>query len=58
MYTTKDAAERFERTPARIQQILISAAESGKPIGRKHGRDWILSESDLRKIGKKIPQPD
>ena len=49
-YTVNDAAERFERTTARIRQICISN-EIGTLI---EGRIRILTPADVRKIGEII----
>lgn len=47
-YTVSDAADRFDRTTARIRQICIEY-EIGTLI---EGRIRILTPADVRKIGE------
>lgn len=49
-FTVNDAAERFERTTARIRQICIEQ-KIGVLVGE---RIRILSPADMRKLGKFI----
>lgn len=43
-YTTKEIADMLRVDPARIRQLAIA---SNGAIGRKWGRDWMFTESDL-----------
>ena len=51
-YTVNDAAERFDRTTARIRQICIKN-QIGTLI---EGRIRILTPADVRKIGEIIAE--
>ncbi len=53
LYSTADAASELDLTDGRIRQICGGSA--GK-IGRKIGRDWFLTESDLELIRIKFPK--
>ena len=45
MLTTKQAAAALGVTDSRVRQLLID----GRLKGEKVGRDWIISEADIKK---------
>jgi hypothetical protein len=47
IYTAQEAAEILELTDGRVRQVC-----RWNQIGKKMGRDWILSENDLEKLSK------
>lgn len=51
MYTTTDAARRLRLSSRRIRQAIQSYG-----VGRKIGRDWMLSETDIEYIRQRIGQ--
>lgn len=51
-YSTLEVAGLVNRTDARIRQLCIAHG-----IGRKHGRDWLLDDDDLKKI-KSLIRPE
>ncbi len=50
-YTTTEAGVELGVTPTRVRQYCIAYDE----IGRKHGRDWSLTEADILRI-RNLPE--
>ena len=48
LYTAAEAAEAIGTTDANVRRL---AREQG--IGRRHGRAWMFSEADLRRLAKR-----
>ena len=55
LYSSTEAAVALGLTQSRIRQIC--GWSEGK-IGKKYGRDWFLSDSDLELIRMKFPQKE
>lgn len=53
MVTTAEAAARLGITQGRVRQICRGYRSPHK-FGRKLGRDWFLTENDLKNISSKI----
>lgn len=48
LYTSAEAAEAIGTTDATVRRL---AREQG--IGSRHGRAWMFTEADLRKLAKR-----
>ena len=47
-YTTRQIAEILGVTPGRVRHLMQDLRYAD--VGRRPGRDWIFTESDLKKI--------
>ena len=53
LFSTEEAATRLGLTPGRICQIC-----RWNGVGKKKGRDWILTERDLDRIREMFPREE
>lgn len=53
LISTSEAAKQLNITPGRVRQIC-RGHRTPRAFGKKIGRDWFLTQHDLRRIAEEV----
>lgn len=54
MHTTSTAADLLGCTVRQVQRWCHNETKAGRPLGQLLGRDWLLSDADVRRLRRLV----